>query len=37
MQKIGLQAVSNVSIDETWSALRFKVIRMICSQRSTGA
>ncbi len=26
MQAIGLQAVSNVSIDETWSALRFKPI-----------
>jgi ribosomal protein L25 (general stress protein Ctc) len=26
MRQIGLQGVSNVFIDETWSALRFKVI-----------
>lgn len=26
MQELGLQGVSNVSIDETWSALRFKRI-----------
>jgi hypothetical protein len=26
MLEIGLQAVSNVSIDETWSALRFRTI-----------